>query len=69
MNTWFPMVIDLLTSKNTMQRIRREKLDAFYKCASTLLSNQVSLNGIKTVIYSVLMRLGCDITVSVILHL
>ncbi|KAF4078180.1 hypothetical protein AMELA_G00196410 [Ameiurus melas] len=41
MNTWFPKVIHFLTSKNTVQRIRREKLDAFYNCASTLLSNQL----------------------------
>ncbi|MCI4387417.1 hypothetical protein PGIGA_G00073950 [Pangasianodon gigas] len=41
MNTWFPKVIHLLTSKNTVQRIRGEKLDAFYNCASTLLSNQL----------------------------
>ncbi|XP_017568229.2 dynein heavy chain 12, axonemal isoform X1 [Pygocentrus nattereri] len=41
MNTWFPKVIHLLTSKDTVQRIRAEKLDAFYNCASTLLSNQL----------------------------
>lgn len=43
MNTWFPKVIHLVTSKNTLQRIRGNKLDAFYNCVSTLISNQVSL--------------------------
>uniref|UniRef100_W5L7L2 Dynein axonemal heavy chain 12 n=1 Tax=Astyanax mexicanus TaxID=7994 RepID=W5L7L2_ASTMX len=41
MNTWFPKVIHLLTSKDTVQGITTEKLDAFYNCASTLLSNQL----------------------------
>lgn len=43
MNTWFPKVINLLTSNNTVRKIKAEKLDAFYNCASTLISNQVSL--------------------------
>ncbi|XP_066529410.1 dynein axonemal heavy chain 12 [Hoplias malabaricus] len=41
MNTWFPKVIHLLTSKETVQGVRVEKLDAFYNCASTLISNQL----------------------------
>ncbi|TSM04870.1 Dynein heavy chain 7, axonemal [Bagarius yarrelli] len=40
-HTWYPKVIFLLTSKNTVQKIKVEKLDAFYNCASTLLSNQL----------------------------
>uniref|UniRef100_A0A7N8Y719 Dynein axonemal heavy chain 12 n=1 Tax=Mastacembelus armatus TaxID=205130 RepID=A0A7N8Y719_9TELE len=40
MNTWFPRVINLLTSKETLNRVKEEKLDSFYECASTLISNQ-----------------------------
>ncbi|KAF7693120.1 hypothetical protein HF521_008436 [Silurus meridionalis] len=41
MKTWFPRIIQLLTSKSTIQRIKEEKLDAFYNCVATLLSNQL----------------------------
>ncbi|MFT7804825.1 dynein heavy chain 12, axonemal [Arapaima gigas] len=41
MNTWFPKVIHLLTSKETLQSIKAEKLDSFYNCASTLIANQL----------------------------
>ncbi|XP_071374585.1 dynein axonemal heavy chain 12 [Centroberyx affinis] len=41
MNTWFPKVIHLLTSKETLQGVRAEKLDSFYNCVSTLISNQL----------------------------
>lgn len=41
MNTWFPKVIHLLTSKETLNGVKEEKLDSFYDCASTLISNQV----------------------------
>lgn len=41
MNTWFPKVIHLLTSKETLKGVKEEKLDAFFNCASTLISNQV----------------------------
>ena len=41
MNTWFPKVIHLLTSDTTLKGVKEEKLDAFYDCASTLISNQV----------------------------
>uniref|UniRef100_A0A8C7MDM0 Dynein axonemal heavy chain 12 n=1 Tax=Oncorhynchus kisutch TaxID=8019 RepID=A0A8C7MDM0_ONCKI len=41
MNTWFPKVIHLLTSKDMLQGVRAEKLDSFYNCVSTLISNQV----------------------------
>uniref|UniRef100_A0A4W6E1J2 Dynein axonemal heavy chain 12 n=1 Tax=Lates calcarifer TaxID=8187 RepID=A0A4W6E1J2_LATCA len=40
MNTWFPKVIHLLTSKETLKGVKEEKLDSFYDCASTLISNQ-----------------------------
>uniref|UniRef100_A0A7N6AS53 Dynein axonemal heavy chain 12 n=1 Tax=Anabas testudineus TaxID=64144 RepID=A0A7N6AS53_ANATE len=40
MNTWFPKVIHLLTNKETVKEIKEEKLDSFYNCASTLISNQ-----------------------------
>uniref|UniRef100_A0A3Q2NRV0 Dynein axonemal heavy chain 12 n=1 Tax=Fundulus heteroclitus TaxID=8078 RepID=A0A3Q2NRV0_FUNHE len=41
MNTWFPQIIHLLTDKENLDTIKEEKLDSFYNCASTLLSNQL----------------------------
>ncbi|XP_067448608.1 dynein axonemal heavy chain 12 [Thunnus thynnus] len=41
MNTWLPKVIHLLTSKETLKGVKEEKLDSFYDCASTLISNQL----------------------------
>ncbi|KAA8590936.1 hypothetical protein FQN60_001879 [Etheostoma spectabile] len=41
MNTWFPKVIHLLTSKETLKGVKEEKLDSFYNCTSTLISNQL----------------------------
>uniref|UniRef100_A0A674AUS2 Dynein axonemal heavy chain 12 n=1 Tax=Salmo trutta TaxID=8032 RepID=A0A674AUS2_SALTR len=41
MNTWFPKVIHLLTSRDMLQGVRPEKLDSFYNCVSTLISNQL----------------------------
>lgn len=41
MNTWFPKVIHLLTSKDMIKGVKADKLDSFYNCASTLISNQV----------------------------
>ncbi|XP_034447227.1 dynein heavy chain 12, axonemal [Hippoglossus hippoglossus] len=41
MNTWFPQVIHLLTSEETLKGVKEERLDCFYDCASTLISNQL----------------------------
>ncbi|XP_040909250.1 dynein heavy chain 12, axonemal [Toxotes jaculatrix] len=41
MNTWFPKVIHLLTSQDALKGVKEEKLDSFYDCASTLISNQL----------------------------
>uniref|UniRef100_A0A671QGA3 Dynein heavy chain linker domain-containing protein n=1 Tax=Sinocyclocheilus anshuiensis TaxID=1608454 RepID=A0A671QGA3_9TELE len=41
MKSWFPKVIHLLTSKDTVQKVKPKKLDSFYNCASMLLSNQL----------------------------
>ncbi|KAG9335134.1 hypothetical protein JZ751_005606, partial [Albula glossodonta] len=41
LNTWFPKIIHLLTSKELQQSIKPEKLDSLYNCASTLISNQL----------------------------
>lgn len=41
MTTWFPKVINLLTDQKTLSDIKEEKLESFYNCASTLMSNQV----------------------------
>lgn len=42
MNTWYPKVINLFTKKEALEGIKPEKLDAFYNCVSTLMSNQVN---------------------------
>ncbi|XP_065142098.1 dynein axonemal heavy chain 12-like [Paramisgurnus dabryanus] len=41
MKSWFPKVIHLLTSKDTLQRVKPRRLDSFHNCASTLISNQL----------------------------
>uniref|UniRef100_A0A8C0PMX6 Dynein axonemal heavy chain 12 n=1 Tax=Canis lupus familiaris TaxID=9615 RepID=A0A8C0PMX6_CANLF len=41
MNTWYPKVINLFTKKEALETIKPEKLDAFYNCVSTLMSNQL----------------------------
>ncbi|TRZ01398.1 hypothetical protein DNTS_018422, partial [Danionella cerebrum] len=41
MNAWFPKVIHLLTSQDTLQKVKPKKVDSFYNCASTLISNQL----------------------------
>ncbi|KAG5839016.1 hypothetical protein ANANG_G00229870 [Anguilla anguilla] len=41
MNTWFPKIIHLLTSKELQQGVKAEKLNSLYTCASTLISNQL----------------------------
>uniref|UniRef100_A0A3Q0SWQ6 Dynein heavy chain linker domain-containing protein n=1 Tax=Amphilophus citrinellus TaxID=61819 RepID=A0A3Q0SWQ6_AMPCI len=41
MKTWFPNVIHLLTNEETLKGVKEEKLDSFYNCASTLISNQL----------------------------
>uniref|UniRef100_A0A3B4Z7I9 Dynein axonemal heavy chain 12 n=1 Tax=Stegastes partitus TaxID=144197 RepID=A0A3B4Z7I9_9TELE len=41
MNTWFPKVIHLLTNRETLNGVKEQKLDSFYNCASTLISNQL----------------------------
>ncbi|ROL53285.1 Dynein heavy chain 7, axonemal [Anabarilius grahami] len=41
MKSWFPKVIHLLTSKDTLQNVKPKKLDSFYNCSSTLISNQL----------------------------
>lgn len=48
MNTWFPKVINLLTSKETLSGIKEEKMESFFNCASTLMSNQVGQHGLYT---------------------
>uniref|UniRef100_A0A8C5VFT1 Dynein axonemal heavy chain 12 n=1 Tax=Microcebus murinus TaxID=30608 RepID=A0A8C5VFT1_MICMU len=41
MNTWYPKVISIFTKKEALEGIKPEKLDAFYNCVSTLMSNQL----------------------------
>ncbi|KAM9785999.1 dynein axonemal heavy chain 12-like [Neosynchiropus ocellatus] len=41
MHTWFPKVIHSLTSKETLNGVPEVQIEAFYNCATTLLSNQL----------------------------
>ncbi|XP_069580748.1 dynein axonemal heavy chain 12 [Brachyistius frenatus] len=41
MNNWFPKVINLLTNDGTVKQVKEDKLDPFFNCASTLMSNQL----------------------------
>ncbi|XP_040850987.1 dynein heavy chain 12, axonemal [Ochotona curzoniae] len=41
LNTWYPKVINLFAKKEALDGIKPEKLDAFYNCVSTLMSNQL----------------------------
>uniref|UniRef100_G1PAG5 Dynein axonemal heavy chain 12 n=1 Tax=Myotis lucifugus TaxID=59463 RepID=G1PAG5_MYOLU len=41
MNTWYTKVINLFTKKEALEGIKPEKLDSFYNCVSTLMSNQI----------------------------
>ncbi|XP_029912440.1 dynein heavy chain 12, axonemal [Myripristis murdjan] len=41
MKTWFSKVLNLLTSDETLQGVKAEKVDSFYNCVSTLISNQL----------------------------
>jgi dynein heavy chain len=43
MNTWYPKVISVFTKKDALEGIKADKLDAFYSCVSTLMSNQVNM--------------------------
>ncbi|XP_061837093.1 dynein axonemal heavy chain 12-like [Nerophis lumbriciformis] len=43
MDTWFPKVINLLTSPKTLGSVKEESLDAFFDCACTLISNQLKV--------------------------
>lgn len=43
MNTWYTKVINLFTKKEALEGIKPEKLDSFYNCVSTLMSNQVNM--------------------------
>ncbi|RXM98274.1 Dynein heavy chain 12, axonemal [Acipenser ruthenus] len=40
LNTWHTKVIHLLTNPETLKGIKPDKLDSFYNCVSTLISNQ-----------------------------
>ncbi|XP_069499778.1 dynein axonemal heavy chain 12 [Ambystoma mexicanum] len=40
-NTWYPKVINLFTEKDLLQDIKADKIDSFYACVSTLMSNQL----------------------------
>ncbi|XP_075690041.1 dynein axonemal heavy chain 12 [Rhinoderma darwinii] len=41
LNTWYPKVINLFASKDALQLVKSDKIDSFYSCVSTLMSNQV----------------------------
>ncbi|KAM4651998.1 dynein axonemal heavy chain 12 [Discoglossus pictus] len=41
MNTWYPKVINLFTNKEDLKTIKPDKMDSFFNCVSTLMSNQL----------------------------
>ncbi|KAM8930418.1 dynein axonemal heavy chain 12 [Pelodytes ibericus] len=41
LHTWYPKVINLFTNKDTLHIIKADKIDSFYNCVSTLMSNQL----------------------------
>ena len=42
MNSWFPLITAVFTDKKTLIQHKGERLSRFYKCASSLVSIQVS---------------------------
>lgn len=42
MNTWFPQITAVFTDRKTVIQHKGERLSRFYKCASSLVSIQVS---------------------------
>uniref|UniRef100_A0A8C8RTS4 Dynein heavy chain linker domain-containing protein n=1 Tax=Pelusios castaneus TaxID=367368 RepID=A0A8C8RTS4_9SAUR len=41
LNTWYPRVINLFTRKEALEGIKSDKVDSFYNCVATLMSNQL----------------------------
>lgn len=41
MHGWYPRVINIFTDEKQFANIKRDKLDSFYTCVSTLISNQL----------------------------
>lgn len=40
-NSWFPGIINVFADKNSFVSPKAEKLDSFFDCVTTLISNQV----------------------------
>ena len=51
--SWLPSIINIFADKNNFASVRADKLDSFYSCVTTLISNQVPL--IKSTIIEYLM--------------
>ena len=41
MHSWYPKVINVFGDKNNFTNIKPDKMDSFYNCVTTLISNQV----------------------------
>ncbi|XP_053147136.1 dynein axonemal heavy chain 12 isoform X3 [Hemicordylus capensis] len=41
LNTWYPSVINLFTRKEALEGVKTDKVDSFYNCVATLMSNQI----------------------------
>nr|XP_008166211.1 dynein axonemal heavy chain 12 isoform X1 [Chrysemys picta bellii] len=41
LNTWYPRVINLFTRKEALEGVKSDKVDSFYNCVATLMSNQL----------------------------
>uniref|UniRef100_A0A803T0M9 Dynein axonemal heavy chain 12 n=1 Tax=Anolis carolinensis TaxID=28377 RepID=A0A803T0M9_ANOCA len=44
LNTWYPRVINLFTRKEALEGVKPDKVDSFYNCVATLMSNQVNFS-------------------------
>ncbi|XP_061474275.1 dynein axonemal heavy chain 12 [Rhineura floridana] len=41
LNSWYPRVINLFTRKEALEGVKSDKVDSFYNCVATLMSNQL----------------------------
>ncbi|XP_037760095.1 dynein axonemal heavy chain 12 isoform X2 [Chelonia mydas] len=41
LNTWYPRVVNLFTRKEALEGVKSDKVDSFYNCVATLMSNQL----------------------------
>lgn len=55
-NSWFPGIINVFADKNSFVSPKAEKLDSFFDCVTTLISNQVKKIYLKFVLFSIIKK-------------